>query len=91
MNISINHLIIYEYLYICDVKFSLKQAQTEGQMMLAKLYNDQLGVFTQKGEDLLKSLSNGTITPENYESSSLIYDKLIEKSRASLKKLEPSS
>lgn len=76
---------IYEYLYICKVKFSQKQAKTEAGMMLAKLYQDQIAVFIRKEEDLLAKLSADTITPEAYESSKAIYDKLIAQSEEKIK------
>lgn len=69
------------------MKFSKKQAQTEGSIFLAKLYEDQIATFVKMQESLLDKLSAGTITAQAYESSKATYDSLIDQANKNLKKL----
>lgn len=68
---------IYEYLYMYSVKFSVAQAQSEVKQTLVELYQDQISIFTQREEDLLKQLESGKLTAAAYTTASAAFDTLI--------------
>lgn len=78
---------IYEYLYIYDVKFSEKQAKTEISQTLVQLYENEIATFVSKSDELLNELSQGTISPEAYDSASSIYQTLIDKAQKKVDEL----
>ena len=78
---------IYQYLYIYEVKYSVGEAQSQAKEELTKLYEDQIATFSNKIENLLAQLEDDKITPEQYESSQVIYTDLIAKSTAALASL----
>ncbi|WP_394201487.1 hypothetical protein [Shewanella waksmanii] len=79
---------VYQYLYVYNVRYSVDEAQKESQIALTELYEDQISTFKGKVEDLLKQLSDDKITPEQYESTSHIYDLLISESEKKLEELK---
>ena len=79
---------IYEYLYIYEVKFSINEAEAETKIGLTRLYEDQIITYEGKVEALLEKLTNDKITPEQYQSSSEIYNTLIAISRKQLEDLK---
>ena len=72
---------IYEYLYVYEIRFSEGEAKEQAQIGLTKLYEDQIATFELKTEDLLKQLEEDAITPEQYHTTSSIYQDLINGSR----------
>jgi len=78
---------IIEYLYAYEIRFSHKEADLEASTTLTKLYEDQITTFSLKVEQLLDQLTNGTITPEQYQSQTTIYNTLIEAAKVKLKEL----
>lgn len=78
---------IYQYLYLYEVKYSAEEAKTEGKIELTKLYEDQIETFKFKVESLLNDLETDKITAEQYESSTEIYNTLINASADKLNKL----
>jgi hypothetical protein len=87
-----NNEYISQYLYMYDVRFSLKQAQIEATIGLVQAYENQLAVF----EDLLNrigdELDQGTISLDAYESASEKYGGYIEAFRTKINSLtEPKA
>lgn len=79
---------IYEYLYIYEVNYSLEEAEKEAKLAKTKLYSDQIAAFVKKGEDLLKKMEVGEMTPEQYKAQDAIYETLIEASTKKLAELK---
>jgi len=82
---------IYQYLYIYKVFYSTEEARTQAKMEITELYEDQIATFTQKVENSLQQLTDDKITPEQYQSVSDIYQKLINDSIAKLNELKTSA
>ena len=79
---------IYQYLFIYEVKYSVKEAEQEAKLELTELYEDQIVTFKKKVENLLTQLEEDKITPEQFDSSNEIYNGLIAKVEKKLKELE---
>jgi hypothetical protein len=71
--------IIYEYLYFADVKFSKKQAQTEGSIFLATI--------TAQAYESSKATYDSLIDQANQNLKKLSNDSLIDQANQNLKKL----
>ncbi len=82
---------IYEYLYIYYVKYSVEEAKTQAKIEVTKLYENQIATFVKKVDDLLSQLTDGTITPEQYQSSADMFQKLIDASRQKLDELKATA
>jgi len=81
-----NNDYIYEYVYAFDVKWSLKQQQTEATKGVAQLYTNDLVNFEAR-ESQLADDGAGKIDGNTFETSVAIYDSLIAKYRAMLEAL----
>lgn len=75
---------IIEYLYVYRVYFSQDEAKKQGNIMLTQLYEDQIQTFSTKVEELLTKLTNGKLTPEQYQAQVQIYNTLIEGAKKAL-------
>jgi hypothetical protein len=84
---SLNDGEINGYLYYYVVKFSEKQAQAEIYQALIERYQKQITTCTDKLNQLLNQLEQGTLTPEAYQSQSDAYQKLIAQAQAKIQKL----
>jgi hypothetical protein len=78
---------IYEYLYMYDVRFSVKQAQAEPAMGLVQAYANQLAVFEDRLSKLDDQLDQGTISPDAYQSASENYRSFIDQFRRQIQQL----
>lgn len=82
---------ILEYLYDYQIQFSENEAEQQADILLTKLYEDQIAAFVQQQEALLSQLEDNSLTPQQYESSNEIYDKLSAAAKEKLKSLEGST
>ncbi|EEB5174101.1 hypothetical protein S479_23710 [Salmonella enterica subsp. enterica serovar Newport] len=82
---------IYHYLYIYKVFFSTEEANTEARIEIISLYEDQIDTFKNKIEFLLQQLTDDKITVEQYQTTSDIYQNLIDKSVLKLNELKKSA
>jgi hypothetical protein len=83
-----NNQDINEYLYIYDVKFSLKQSKAEMTETLVESYENQIVAFTDMVNKQLEKLEQGTITPEQYQAVSDTYQSMIDRVQAQVDKLK---
>ena len=82
---------IYEYLYIYSVQFSVQQAKSEITRELVQLYEDQIVVFKDKVEGLLKDLEKDKLTVTAYSSAKAAYDTLIADAKAKADQLKAAN
>ncbi|GAB2677995.1 hypothetical protein GCM10027194_07730 [Thalassiella azotivora] len=75
---------INQYLYLYDVRFSVKQAQTEATLGLVQLYQNDLVNFEKRENELADQLGAGTIDGATFESTVAIYDTLIAQYKAKI-------
>jgi len=83
-----NNEYIHEYIYIYQVKYSAGEAQQQATLQLTSLYEDQIANFTRLLKKILTDLTEGTTTPETYQSKTRIYNDLIAESRKALADLD---
>lgn len=82
---------ISQYLYAYDVRFSLKQAQSEAKMGIVQAYENQLAVFEHKLTQLAQQLDEGTIDIDAYGTASEKYNKYIEAYRDKINSLNAAA
>jgi hypothetical protein len=68
---------INEYIFLYDVRFSLKQAQSEAQMTLVQLYQNQLVAFSTKLNELLDDLIDDNIDIDQYKDAANKFEQMI--------------
>lgn len=69
---------ISQYLYIYDVRFSVKQAQAEAELGLVQAYENQLAVFEDLLNKLGDELDQGAISLDAYQTTSDKYQSYID-------------
>jgi hypothetical protein len=73
-----NNQYISQYLYMYNVRFSVKQAQVEATIGLVQAYQNQMAVFEDLLNKLGQELDEGTIALDAYETMSEKYQKFID-------------
>jgi hypothetical protein len=85
----LNNESIYEYLYIYQVRFSHEEALEQAEISLTELYENEITVFKERIERILKSFEKEEVTPKQYKEFHAEYQEMIKSSEALLKQLGP--
>ena len=79
---------IYQYFYIYDLRFSVKQAEAQAHQADVSLYADSLGTFRQKLEELNEDLGEDKIDGQEYATKTAIFENLMAKYEEKIRQLE---
>lgn len=83
-----NNEYINQYLYMYDVRFSVKQAQVEATMGLVQAYENQLATFEDLLNKLADQLDQGSITLAQYSDTSTQYQNFIDRYKEKIDSLK---